>query len=296
MNIKQTTRGVILSENAYYANCRVTSTATYKKNKAKSKEVARENGVKESDVKIDVRVFDEALTKKINTLGSRIRNHHYHMTFEIPSEGGTQSRGARLISARLVEDYLLELNSMCDEYLNEADSLVQDYEQKLEDRKVRLGDLFDANAYPSPEQVRSAYYAVVWVDKIPVIEGLDIGQFTESNRKIAEQREQEAVRQVTDELVGRMLKKTINIRDKMEKKLRGDQTRIGEAVFDSLRELCEDIIPASNFEGNEELVALAEEAKSLYRYNPEALKTTTGAQKSIAKQAKALEKKLNDFM
>ncbi len=64
----------------------------------------------------------------------------------------------------------------------------------------------------------------------------------------------------------------------------------------SLRELCEDIIPASNFEGNEELVALAEEAKSLYRYNPEALKTTTGAQKSIAKQAKALEKKLNDFM
>ena len=296
MIMKQTKRGVVLSENALYATVRVTKFSPFKTDKKRSRELAKDNGASRDAVKVQTRIFSKNFDAKVTAKESEIRANHYTYTFEVPSSGGKQSRGHRIVSTRIAEDYLARQQSLKDEFEILADELVQDYENKIEGEKVRLGDLFNPSDYPHPDVVRSAYSADVDVDAIPAVEDIDVGRFTESQRAKAEKRQQEAIDGITRELLQRMRDGVGTVRARLDKMITDPKgARLHDSVFENLAELVNTIIPACDIADSPELQALATEVKKLVRYSPDAIRTTVTAQKAIAKEAKAVEKKMASY-
>ena len=296
MNIKQTKRGVVLSENACYASIRVTKYAKSKTDRARSREIEIANNASRGSVKMQTSIFSKNFDAKVSAVESEIRANHYTFTFEVPTEGGKQSRGARLLATKVAERYIgMQMDAIA-RYNHEADAVVQDYEDMIEREKSRLGDLFDESKYPHPDVVRASYSADVFTDAIPSVEGINVGQYTDSQRAKAEQRQRDAVENVTRELLERLREGTSKIREKMDKIIVDPKgTRIHDSIFDSVRELVNDVIPACNIEGSKELVTLADEVRKLTRFNTEAVRTTSSAQQAIAKEAKAIEDKFNEY-
>ena len=294
--IKKTARGSVLQENAFFANIRIAKFSPFKTDKMRSRELAKDANADQDAVSVKKRIFSKAFDAKLTALESEMRSVHYLYTFEIPSEGGKQTRGPRIISAKAVEVYLLQQTDLIDRYQHEADKVVEEYESKLDAQRMRLGDLFKESDYPHPDIVREGYHADVWIDAIPAVENIDAGRFTDSQRAKADQRQTDAVENVTRELLERLRDGTSKIRDKMDKVIADpDKTRIHDSLFDSMKELVDDIIPVCNIEGSAELEELADDVRKLTRFNTDAVRTTSSAQVAIAKEAKAIESKFDDY-
>ena len=287
MIIKDSKRGAVLSESAMLASVRISMFNPDKKDWSASRELARDKKANDRSVKVTKRMFDECFTDT-RAQASRIRNILYLYTFELPKNGGGQQKGPRVLPTRLAETFLDKVTSAIDSFHHHADDECAKLDKFAKKEQHRLGELYNADDYPTPEQVRTRFHSEVFVDGLPTIESIDAGRHSDAMQAKAHDREARVVGEVNKQLLIRMLEHVSHLANTLGK----EKTKIFPSLFDNVRELVTDIIPASNINNDKEIADLCKELKKTLRYEAGQVKASPNAKETIQKVAHKTAKKV----
>jgi hypothetical protein len=102
-----------------------------------------------------------AMRSDIEKYAARIRLYHNQHTLP------WADKGSRLLPSKLFMDYKKTMNNMRDGFDNLCDTFYAAYPQLVEDAKLNLGTLYDADDYPPVEDVRAKFGFRLAIDPIP---------------------------------------------------------------------------------------------------------------------------------
>ncbi len=158
------------------------------------------------------------------------------------------------------------------------DQWLREYVNEVNDARARLGEYFDENDYPHPDQIAERWQFSCIYMPIPDPSGFEMGQFIESERQELENKLQAAVDRAAS-------KATAEYRERLQTALdhAANQLRNGKRLHGSLLTNLQDIADADlNATGNQELNIAVQEIKQAENDVGTALRTREQADRDIA--------------
>ena len=102
-----------------------------------------------------------AMRSDIEKYAARIRLYHNQHTLP------WADKGSRLLPTKLFLEYKKTMNNMRDGFDNLCDTFFNEYPILVEDAKLKLGTLYDADDYPPLDEVRQKFGFRLAIDPIP---------------------------------------------------------------------------------------------------------------------------------
>lgn len=147
------------------------SISTYtgrKQNRKVTSEVTEQHGAKENAGRFWTALVDPDMLSPVTKLASRIRTFHYDHTLP------WSDTGPRLLASRGYQEYVQGINKLNSQFKAAADELCKDWNIKVANEALRLGDLYDPSLYPSASEVRSLYNVGLSFVPIPAANDLRV--------------------------------------------------------------------------------------------------------------------------
>lgn len=213
-----------------------------------SREVATRHNALSKAGSYKKNLVDPAAVKSIQRSRSLIRQTHYAMT--TPWDNNNN----RLLSMRLYEDYRNQLDTLIEQHRDEVAQFVDNYAGHVEYAAYMLGDMFDANEYPSAEEIRTKFHVEYQFEPVTKSEHLVVEL---SNREL--DRIRRSIQTVFDDRVSESLR---SMYDKLNKCVTKFNERTGkdgdsadpkvfrDSLLENLREAVE-LIPSMNIYDDE---------------------------------------------
>ena len=109
--------------------------------------------------------------KPIRALALAMRAKHYDLTMP------WDDSGARVLTVPMIERYRKTLDPLMEQRIGAVNDLLEDYPTLVDEAKERLGELYNADDYPSVDQLRDKMSAAYHFDPMPdasnfVVDGL----------------------------------------------------------------------------------------------------------------------------
>jgi DNA-binding phage protein len=281
MKLKQTKRGVVLSEAAMLASVRVSMFNTLVRDVAVSRQLAMEKDAKVGSIKVKKDILDNAFPRT-QRAASRIRAALYLFTFPLPKNGGGQQKGPRLLPTKIAEKFLNEVTAAIDDFHHRADEECTVLPRWIESEKIRLGKMFKETDYPTPKQARAQFHAEVSVDGLPTIESINAGAHTAKMQAQADERQSKMVGEIKRELLRRLLEHASHVANECAK----EKGKIFPSLLGNVRDLVEEFIPAGNIDDDPELKELAQQARKILRFTDAQIRETPSAREYTASAAR----------
>lgn len=259
--------------------------AGQKKDKKASAEVTADNGAKAGTARVTKSLLGDCPElKAIQQLVGRVRNHHLY-TFTMPWDDA----GWRLLTTELMPDFFLSMTGLQQEFSSLVDVFINAYHQEKIEAELQLGDLYNANDYPSEAVLRSKFSFEI--DQEPIAESgdwrIDI--------------QNEALEDTKERYQNNYERKLNGAMNDVWKKLRATITKLSERIdytdaekkkvfkestVNNLLELV-DILDGFNITGDPDMAQVSVDLKNALRgISPEALREDGGLR---AETKKALD-------
>lgn len=205
-----------------------------KTDKNVSREVEQQHGATEGSVRAvkQLMVTAKAEIEAVKQEQRAMRN--YLDRVSIPWTG----RGVRLVPTSQALDVLGELGRRRTAMRESVRRLAAIWDDRVQTSIEALGSLADPTKYPSAEDVPSLFDTQVRCEPLP--SGADYSRLTlpaDAAEALAERMERdqaEAINEVKQETVKRLQGLVDRIRERVQKKLDGERTRIHKSVLDEL--------------------------------------------------------------
>lgn len=137
--------------------------AGQKKDKQASEEITDAKGAKKGTARVTKSLLGDCPElKAIQQLVGRVRNHHLY-TYTLPWDDA----GWRLLTTLLMPKFFESMTSLQQEFYDLVDVFVNAYHLEKVEAQIQLGDLFDANDYPSESELRSKFSFDIDKEPIP---------------------------------------------------------------------------------------------------------------------------------
>ncbi len=203
--------------------------------------------------------------------------------------------GTRILSTSGYQDYTDRMRRCRIQFEDAVTDFVKGMPEYIKEAKVRLGTMFDANDYPSAEDVKAKFSFDVEVKPVP-----DAGDFraklsdatVKSIVKDIERRSEARIEAAMRDVYERVYDCT----SKMAEKLKDADGVFRDSLVYNINELA-DLIPALNITDDAKLNDLAKKLKEdLVEHSPEILRSDAKVRQATAKKAEALAKKARSFL
>jgi hypothetical protein len=141
--------------------------AGQKKDKKASEEVTDANGAKKGTARVTKSLLGDCPElKAIQQLVGRVRNHHLY-TFTMPWDDA----GWRLLTTEHMPDFFLSMTGLKQEFDDLVEIFINAYHQEKVEAELQLGELYNANDYPSESELRAKFSFEI--DHEPIAESGD---------------------------------------------------------------------------------------------------------------------------
>lgn len=203
---------------------------------------------------------------------------------------------ARILSSAGYQTYTqymrvarLDIEKAADEFCNGI------IKEAIVEAETRLGKMFNADEYPSADEIRKKYY--IDVEFSPLPEGGDFRTKLSDNAvksivKDIERRERERTKKALAEVFERVAKVTGN----MVERLRNPQAKFQDSLVFNVSELA-NLLPKLNITDDKRLNELQQKMlNDLTAHSPEVLRTDTNVRQKTADKADKILAKVNQYL
>lgn len=244
------------------------------------------------------RLLKHAAMQKVYTVAGAIRASHYEQT--LPWMDG----GPRIIAIERYKDYTDKMRGLRKELQVAIDELIEQYDVIVAEEPKRLKKLFNADDYPTKEELRKKF--IVDIETMPVPVAKDFRakvSDAETNAiiKDMEKRNKERLKLATKDTFARVAK----LVGRMAEKLEGYKPREGlhkaestfrDSLVENIRELA-DILPSMNLAGDPELTKIHKDlVEHLCKYDADELRADVKARQVTAKKANQIYNKVSQYL
>lgn len=288
-----------LSERAMLARLSVSSWSGMALDQAVTEEVNESyKANKKSAGRYNKRLVDSKFLKGVNAAHSAARA--VHKTLTLPWEDD----GTRILTTAGYMNYTSKMKDCRIKAEGEVKQFILEMPDAIKEAKVRLGDMFDIEDYPSAAELREKFAFDVEITNLPEAGDFRAKLTDETTKNIIRDIE----RRVNKRLENAMSDVFVRIRDlvsKMSERLhdyapaKGDTKAKGvirESLVYNIYELAE-LLPSLNVTDDPRIIALQKELMTdLVEHSPEILRTDDKARKSTLTKADKILKKVEQYL
>jgi hypothetical protein len=260
-----------------------------------SEEIARQHGAQADAGRYHKVLLPKAALAEIQKIVSEARQEHYFMT--LPWD----DNGYRVLPAAAYMEHTDKMRALSNRFTPAVETLATQLNQLLEEAKIRLGGLFRAEDYPTPEELRAKYSFETKVLPLPDANDFRVTLGEEEKERIKRQitASVEASLQVgSRELWQRLYEAVSHMAERLQAyKVTGEGVEhpFRDSVVTNLVKLV-DILPKLNVTADAELERLAAEVRASLLVNPEELRNSDSVRLETAQAASAIADRMKAFM
>ena len=154
-------------------------TAT-KHDKAVSAEVETAHAAKDAG-RYNKRLIDKAHLAEINRIANELRKHHYSRTLP------WTDKGQRLLPSELFLDYRQDMAKYKADFQAAVSTFIKLYPQLVQDARMRLGTMYQAEDYPQPTDLFALFDITVEFAPVPDADDFRVDVSKETQDEIRQQ-------------------------------------------------------------------------------------------------------------
>ena len=286
----------MLSEKALLVRLTVKHPSFAKTDKAVSHEVADQKNANKRAVKVLKTVIDTThpAYKAVKTARGALYNVFAAETAPWSEDGWY------IIKAKGYDRFTEVMREKTDAFDVAVGDFLKVYPELVDQAPDRLGDLFDADLFPSVEACKELFYSDIEVRPVPEAGDFRVAMSADDKQKITAQIQRnndKRVSEVTTECFDRAYSVVSNMVERLEA---FDPDKKGAKLYDSLvgnvRDIAE-LLPSLNVGDDPRLEQLAKEiGQRLTETDTDTLKRDEGKRKEIAADAREIMNQIDDFI
>jgi hypothetical protein len=260
-----------------------------------SEEIAHQHGAQADAGRYHKVLLPKAALAEIQKIVSEARQEHYFMT--LPWD----DNGYRVLPAAAYMEHTDKMRALSSRFTPAVETLATRLNELLEEAKIRLGGLFRAADYPTPEELRAKYSFETKVLPLPDANDFRVTLGEEEKERIKRQitASVEASLQVGSRELWQRLYEAVS--HMAERLLAYKVTGVGvehpfrDSVVTNLVKLV-DILPKLNVTADAELERLAAEARASLLVDPQELRNSDSVRSETAQAASAIADRMRAYM
>ena len=286
----------MLSEKALLVRLTVKHPSFAKTDKAVSHEVADQKNANKRAVKVLKTVIDTThpAYKAVKTARGALYNVFAAETAPWSEDGWY------IIKAKGYDRFTEVMREKTDAFDVAVGDFLKVYPELVDQAPDRLGDLFDADLFPSVEACKELFYSDIEVRPVPEAGDFRVAMSADDKQKITAQIQRnndKRVSEVTTECFDRAYSVVSNMVERLEA---FDPDKKGAKLYDSLvgnvRDIAE-LLPSLNVGDDPRLEQLAKEiGQRLTETDTDTLKRDEGKRKEVAADAREIMNQIDDFI
>ena len=286
----------MLSEKALLVRLTVKHPSFAKTDKAVSHEVADQKNANKRAVKVLKTLIDTThpAYKAVKTARGALYNVFAAETAPWSEDGWY------IIKAKGYDRFTEVMREKTDAFDVAVGDFLKVYPELVDQAPDRLGDLFDADLFPSVEACKELFYSDIEVRPVPEAGDFRVAMSADDKQKITAQIQRnndKRVSEVTTECFDRAYSVVSNMVERLEA---FDPDKKGAKLYDSLvgnvRDIAE-LLPSLNVGDDPRLEQLAKEiGQRLTETDTDTLKTDEGKRKEVAADAREIMNQIDDFI
>jgi len=254
-----------------------------------AKEIEKTNNAKRGAVETNIVYLPERYSKPVTTAVSRIRTYFNDNT--LPWGNDSQ----RVVPSKAYQALMDQTTVLKHAFEEAAANITNNYADVMDAAKVRLGDLYDANKFPSEKQLKSKYCINIYRNSINAAEdvrivGLSEATVADIRKDVSKQYEEQINTAVTD-IIERMKEVMVDVVERTSKPSDG----VKFATMISKMEKTYNSLTALNITADPKIEELLTQFKSVSEVNAETLRQSESTRRDVTGKAKSMLDALNSF-
>lgn len=306
LKIVSTDRGITLSKPAMLARVQISVLSRHVRDDAVTEQAITKNKAERGSGKFVKEIMAGLFTDTTRAV-SRLRAHHERSTFKLPSSGGGQIKGPRLLPNDMVEGYLKEAYKIIDQFDEAVERECGALSRHLITEQLRLGAMFDPADYPTKEEARAQFEATVHIDGMPTVESIEAGKYTADLRADAAEKQNEIAATVARQLIVQLLEHVGHAANQLTEAEVNEKAKVFPSLLGRVDDIVNNVIPKVGLDGDDELVMLCDSVRKMLKHSTADIqrgdlkalaatrKAAVSAAKKIGKAAKKRGVSLNDY-
>lgn len=255
----QTTNGSVeekpITQRALLVRLQVSHWGEHAVDRTATEEIARSHQVAPGLGRYTKRLLNKDATQQVRSLGREARTIHNSLT--IPWD----DRGTRLLPIEAYEKYTSRIDELIEARRDAVNTLIHNFDEHVNRARINLGNLFDQDEYPSPDELRQAFDMNTEFEPVPDSNRFIAGIPDEEREKIKQAIEQRIAARVqagVEDICQRLAKVVQVARQQLQETGEDQPTpRIYDSMVENLREIA-DNIPLINITDDPRLKAAAQ--------------------------------------
>lgn len=240
------------------------------KDKTVTAQVAGTYQANPDSVAMTKRLLDGSTLKPLRTIRSKVQKFIKEKTLPWDDNGG------RLLPAKVLTEYQVFIGQATEEMNQAVKELCDQYAEKIDEAKQRLGQMFNAEDYPTTDELAEKYGIETGFEPLPNVKDFRLDGLNGTNDKLKAEIEKtvtQKIGQAHQEIFKRLLETVRHLFDKCQESepiFRDSSVRAIFTEINSAREM--------NFIGDEKLENLCDKLNELLSpavVNPDALRDET---------------------
>lgn len=275
--------------NTMVVNLQISTWSGYKLDKGMTQKVTTDANAAADAARVNKHIVPKESLKEIITAAGALRTHFYDKTLPWGDNGD------RLLPRLSFETFTTEHGRLEQEFHNAVDNFINEkYLVAREKAEFRMGEMFNPNDYPMPEQLRRRFAVNLDIHGVPTGRDfrVDMDNLTvDTIRKQIEAKNQERLSVAMQDVWTRLAETLGHFANKM-----ADDSIFRDSTVKNLEELV-DALPALNITGDPQLDQIRQDIQdTIIGYTPKDLRKDSAVRQAAAKESKRIIDQMAGFM
>lgn len=278
-----------IANNTMVVNLQISTWSGYKLDKGMTQKVTADANAAADAARVNKHIVPKESLKEIITAAGSLRTHFYANTLPWGDNGD------RLLPRLIFVEFTQDHGRLCQEFDNAVENFINEkYLAAREQAEFRMGDMFNPNDYPMPEQLRRKFAVNLDIHGVPTGKDfrVDMDQVTlDLIKKQIEAKNQDRVTVAIRDVWTRLAEILGHFASKMS-----DDSIFRDSTVKNLEELV-DMLPALNITGDPQLEQIRQDIKdSIIGYSPKDLRKDAAVRQAAAKESQRIVDQMSGFM
>ena len=262
----------------------------YRLDRDATRKVTSEAGAVDDAARVNKHIIPKEALKPLVATSGAVRAHFYDRTLP------WKDNGDRILPRAMYARFIPEHGELKQKFHDEVDRfLTQTYISAIDQAEFRMGELFKAEDYPTPRELRSKFYIGLDIDAVTEagdfrVKGMNAGDVDRIKEEMNAAHDERIIRAMGD-VWSRLNETLAHYADKM-----ASDAIFRDSTVRNLENLIA-IIPALNVTGNPKLTAITDEiTEKLIGYEPNDLRKDKAVRNEAASEAQRILDDMAGFM
>lgn len=279
-----------ICENAMVVNLQIGAWTGHRLDKAATDKVISDAHAHGDAARVNKHLIPKTAMKDITSAASAVRNHFYEKTLP------WKDNGDRLLTRVMYMDFVGEHAKLTDDFRHAVDRFLRaGYPTAVEQAEFRMGKLFNADDYPSPEALRRKFYINLDIDAVVAagdfrveMDQDHIDSIKQDMEAAMEHRMAVAMRSVWERLA--------DVVSKFHERMENKDAIFRNSLVENMREMV-DLLPGLNVTNDPDITAMGDQIRhTLYGYEPDDLRANAETRFEAAEASKEIMDRMRGFM